>query len=78
MEPGGTFPSPPARHGRAIHPEVILDLSYAARESIAAWDRLAIPAVAAHRVRAITDPYLLAPSPRVAEALAALARALDR
>ena len=59
-------------------PDVILDLSYAARDSTAAWDRLAVPAVAAHRVRALADPFLIAPSPRVAEALAALAPATDR
>jgi iron complex transport system substrate-binding protein len=57
-------------------PEVILDLSFAARQDIAPWGRLAIPAVAAHRVRALDDAYLIAPSPRVAEALAALARAI--
>ncbi len=57
-------------------PEVILDLSYAARDSVAAWDSLAVPAVAAHRVRAIAEPFLVAPSPRVAEALAALAQAI--
>jgi ABC-type Fe3+-hydroxamate transport system substrate-binding protein len=57
-------------------PDVILDLSYAARQSIAPWQSVAVPAVAAGRVRAIADPYLIAPSPRVADALAALARAI--
>jgi len=57
-------------------PDVILDLSYAARESTTAWRAVAVPAVAAGRVRALADPYLLAPSPRVPEALAALAAAL--
>jgi hypothetical protein len=32
--------------------------------------------VTAGRVRAIADPYLIAPSPRVVEALTALARAI--
>ena len=74
---GTRYPKISAEEVLRARPEVILDLSYAARDSIAAWDRLAIPAVAAHRVRAITDPFLLAPSPRVAEALAALSRAID-
>lgn len=57
-------------------PEVILDLSYAARDGIAAWRGLDVPAVRTGRVHALSDPYLIAPSPRVAEALAALAQAL--
>jgi iron complex transport system substrate-binding protein len=57
-------------------PEVILDLSYAAREGIAAWQGLDVPAVTAGRVRALQDAYLIAPSPRVAEALATLAKAI--
>jgi iron complex transport system substrate-binding protein len=57
-------------------PDVILDLSYAARDSLAPWQRLAIPAVASGRVRALSDAYLIAPSPRVPEALAALAAAI--
>ncbi len=74
---GARYPKISAEEVLRARPEVILDLSYAARDGIAAWDPLAVPAVAEHRVRAITDPYLLAPSPRVAEALAALARAID-
>jgi iron complex transport system substrate-binding protein len=73
---GARYPKISAEEVLRARPDVILDLSYAARDSIAAWDRLAVPAVAAHRVRALTDPYLIAPSPRVAEALAALAQAL--
>jgi ABC-type Fe3+-hydroxamate transport system substrate-binding protein len=57
-------------------PEVILDLSYAARESIAPWRTIDVPAVTSGRVRALDDAYLIAPSPRVAEALAALANAI--
>lgn len=74
---GVRYPKISAEEVLRARPEVILDLSYAARNSIAAWDRLAVPAVAAHRVRAITEPFLLAPSPRVGEALAALAGAVD-
>lgn len=58
-------------------PEVILDLSYAARHSLAPWQSLDVPAVASGRVRALDDAYLIAPSPRVAEALGALAAAID-
>jgi len=57
---------------------VILDLSFAARQSVAPWSTLKdVPAVTGGRVRAIADAYLIAPSPRVAEALDALTRALQ-
>ena len=73
---GNRYPKISAEEVLRTQPEVILDLSYSARQGIAAWDQLAVPAVAAHRVRALSDAYLIAPSPRVAEALAALARAI--
>lgn len=59
-------------------PEVILDLSYAARgaDGLAPWQDVAVPAVASRRVVALTEPYLIAPSPRVAQALATLAAAI--
>jgi len=57
-------------------PDVILDLSFAARTSIAAWQAVDVPAVKAARVRALAAPYLIAPSPRVAAALADLAQAI--
>jgi iron complex transport system substrate-binding protein len=57
-------------------PDVILDLSYGARDTLTVWDRLAVPAVTAHRVHALDDPFLVAPSPRVAAALTVLARIL--
>jgi iron complex transport system substrate-binding protein len=55
-------------------PAVILDLSYAARQSTDAWQALKL--APAPTLIALQAPYLLAPSPRVAEALAALAQAL--
>ena len=58
-------------------PDVILDLSYAGKNDTAAWQEAAVPAVAHGRVRAMSEPYLTAPSPRVREALAALAGALE-
>jgi iron complex transport system substrate-binding protein len=57
-------------------PEVIVDLSEAARAGNNAWQGLNVPAVASGRVVAIAEPYLMAPSPRVALALDALARAI--
>jgi iron complex transport system substrate-binding protein len=59
-------------------PDAILDLSYAARgpEGLAPWRGVAVPATAQGRVIALSAPYLLAPSPRVAEALADVGRAL--
>jgi len=58
-------------------PEVIIDLSYAARTGIAPWHSVDVPAVTARRVKALTDQSLLAPSPRVADALAMLAAAVQ-
>jgi iron complex transport system substrate-binding protein len=58
-------------------PDVILDLSYAARQGVGAWSAVHVPAVAAGRVRALQDAYLIAPSPRVAAALDVLAKAIQ-
>ena len=55
-------------------PEVILDLSYAARSGIDVWN----PVKGAARVVVVTEQALLAPSPRVADALAVLAKAIAR
>lgn len=57
-------------------PEVILDLSNGGDADLAAWTAIDVPAVATHRVRALPQPYLVSPSPRVGEALAALADAI--
>jgi len=57
-------------------PDVILDLSYPARTSIAEWSAVDVPATKTGRVVALAEPYLTAPSPRVAAALATLARAI--
>lgn len=75
---GVRYPKISAEEVLRTRPEVILDLSYAARQSIAAWDKLDVPAVTGKRVLAVSEPYLIAPSPRVGEALTALAAALDR
>jgi iron complex transport system substrate-binding protein len=73
---GVRYPKISAEEVLRARPDVILDLSYAARQGITAWNQVAVPAVGAGRVRALDDAYLIAPSPRVAEALAALARAI--
>lgn len=70
------YPKISAEEVLRARPDVILDLSYPARQSIAAWDAVNVPAVANHRVRALADAYLIAPSPRVREALGALAQAI--
>lgn len=60
-------------------PDVILDVSYAAEYATALteWQRLGeLPAVKGGRVKVMKDAYLLGPSPRVAEALAAIEAAL--
>lgn len=59
-------------------PEIILDLSQSGRKSLAPWSRLDVPAVAAKRVVAISDAYLIAPSPRIAAALDRLAAVVHR
>lgn len=56
-------------------PDVILDLSYAARSSTTEWNEIDAPAVKTGRVVALREPYLVAPSPRVKEALDTLAKA---
>jgi iron complex transport system substrate-binding protein len=74
---GVRYPKISAEEVLRARPEVILDLSYAARQSLAAWRTVDVPAVGTGRVRALDDAYLIAPSPRVAEALAALAKAIQ-
>lgn len=57
-------------------PEVILDLSFAGKAGVGAWDGVDVPAVKQKRVIALDDPFLLAPSPRVEQALDTLAAAI--
>ena len=60
-------------------PDVILDLSYAARGTggTEPWKEVVVPATRTGRVVALSEQYLIAPSPRVAPALADLARAIS-
>lgn len=60
------------------NPEVIIDLSFddnPARKA-SAWKELDLKAVRDNRVRVLDDDYLKGPSPRVKQALAALANAI--
>jgi iron complex transport system substrate-binding protein len=73
---GVRYPKISAEEVLRTRPEVILDLSYAARQNLDPWQALDVPAVTARRVRALSEPYLIAPSPRVTEALDVLAGAI--
>lgn len=57
-------------------PEIILDASFAARASTKEWTSADVPAVKDGRVVVLREDYMLAPSPRVAPALATIAAAL--
>ena len=57
-------------------PDIIIDVSYAARTEITSWDSLKVPAVANHAVHSLQDPFLQGPSPRVKAALDALAKVI--
>lgn len=57
-------------------PEVILDVSYSAEREISAWNSVEVSAVKNGRVRAMKEPFLRGPSPRVRQALDAIAAAM--
>ncbi len=59
-------------------PEVILDLSYAARgnNGLEPWKSVDVPAIKSGRVVVLAQPFLIAPSPRVGAALDVLAAAI--
>ena len=57
-------------------PEVILDVSYAGRSDMTAWNAVDVPAVKAGHVKSLSEAYLLGPSPRVREELAKLAESI--
>jgi iron complex transport system substrate-binding protein len=57
-------------------PEIILDLSFAGRTDVREWNGVDVPAVRNHKVIALSDAFLVAPSPRVKAALDVLAAAL--
>ena len=57
-------------------PDIILDLSFAAHEGTAAWQQVDVPAVKTKHIVVLGDDVFAHPSPRVAEAVAALAKAI--
>ncbi len=57
-------------------PDVILDLSFPARKSIAEWNAVDVPAVKQGRVSVMFDPTVISPSPRIRHALELVAAAL--
>ena len=57
-------------------PEIILDVSYAAEKDVAVWNGVDVSPTKTGRVKALKEPYLRGPSPRVKEALDALSAAL--
>ncbi|MEZ4365080.1 MAG: helical backbone metal receptor [Kofleriaceae bacterium] len=63
----------------AAQPDVIVDASYAADAAapMGPWQGLAVPAVREGRVLVMKEPFVLAPSPRLAEALAVVGRVVD-
>lgn len=75
---GIRYPKISAEEVMRTNPEVILDLSQAARQSLAPWARVDVAAVRTKRVFAVADAYLVAPSPRVSQALDRLAGLLRR
>jgi iron complex transport system substrate-binding protein len=57
-------------------PDIVLDASFAARASTKEWTTVDIPAVKAGKVIVLREDYMIAPSPRVAQALETIAAAL--
>jgi len=73
---GNRYPKISVEEVMRAEPDVILDLSFGAAKDLSPWQSLHVPAIAAHKVLALSDPFLQAPSPRVAEAISTLAAAL--
>jgi iron complex transport system substrate-binding protein len=80
MTPSGTrYPKISMEEILTTNPEVIIDLSFddnVARKA-AAWKQVDAAAVRSGRVRILDDAFLRGPSPRVKQALAALAAAIQ-
>lgn len=74
---GTKYPKIGAEEVIRAQPEVILDLSYTGRDSLAAWDALDVPAVKTKHVLSLTSPVLAHPTPRIVEALALLGQAIE-
>ena len=71
---GARYPKISSEEVLRAQPTLIIDTAFAADPATEAslWRDLAIPAVSSGRIVVAKEPYLIAPSPRVAEALAQL------
>ena len=75
-EAGVRYPKLSMEEVLRTRPEIILDASFAARASTKEWTGVDVPAVKAGKVVVLREDYMLAPSPRVEQALATIAAAL--
>ncbi len=74
---GTKYPKIGAEEVIRAQPDVILDLSYTGKESLAAWDAIEVPAVKTKHVLSLTSQVLSHPTPRIVEALALLATSIQ-
>ncbi|HEY6035967.1 MAG TPA: helical backbone metal receptor [Kofleriaceae bacterium] len=74
---GTKYPKIGAEEVLRAQPDVIVDLSYAGKDSLAPWDSVKVPAVATKRVVSLFGGVLAHPTPRIGEALNALAHAIQ-
>jgi len=74
---GTKYPKIGAEEVLRTQPDVIVDLSYAGKDSLAAWDGVKVPAVATKHVVSLFGGVLAHPTPRIGEALATLAHAIQ-
>jgi len=74
---GTKYPKIGAEEVLRAQPDVILDLSYAGKDSLAPWDGVKVPAVANKHVVSLFGGVLAHPTPRIGEALDVLAHAIQ-
>lgn len=66
---GMRYPKLSLEEVHSTTPDVILDVSYAAKVGVEAWQRVDIPAVKNGKVVALHDDLMTRPTPRIREAL---------
>jgi iron complex transport system substrate-binding protein len=71
------YPKIGAEEVLRAQPDVILDLSYAGKDSLAPWDSVKVPAVTNKHVISLFGGVLAHPTPRIPEALSVLAHAIQ-
>jgi iron complex transport system substrate-binding protein len=71
------YPKIGAEEVLRTQPDVILDLSFAGKDSLAPWDSVKVPAVTNKHVISLIGGVLAHPTPRIPEALSVLARAIQ-